>query len=364
MIDYIQHMGDPRPDHLSVSSSTPNLPILSSPVLLIDPEERSWYTLESLEPLTRPESCPPLTSPSIDSTISDRSLQGLLDSSSDIEDITYVPETMDIVRISKSDSHHDISGPPGDLSPESQPVIESRYPMYPREHTGKHWHFNRRHYKSRSRRRRKVNRFSSAAIGTGDSKPLTVEFNRVARVDWTRLKPRRAGVIPYIRCDNNYKFCLGVDSQSGELTDFGGCVEYVRERSAVNGALREFHEETYDIFQKSIISNVHECRTVYSDGMMIMFMEIKVNIEDSLKDFIVAKDKCSDEEISSIVWLNMIEFYELFSFGETSINKQHYTGYKLLVNLLQSLYETEPDFVDRLPVEESYCTMKSNRTSP
>lgn len=176
----------------------------------------------------------------------------------------------------------------------------------------------------------------------------TVNFDTIHRIDWNCLKPRRAGVIPYVRNGGAYNFALGIDMQTGELTDFGGCVEYIHEKHALNGALREFNEESHGVFNDRFVNNLGDCRIAYSEGMAIVFIEVDVDMDDLSSRFLVARDQSAEVEISSIVWLNMLEFYQLFSNGEVALHGQNYRGYKLLVDMLQGLYETDSNFVNHL----------------
>ena len=70
----------------------------------------------------------------------------------------------------------------------------------------------------------------------------------VSNVNLSRIRPRRAGVIIYTVSNGRLYFAMGLDSNTHDLTDFGGTVEYETDENAVKGALREFSEETLGIF--------------------------------------------------------------------------------------------------------------------
>ncbi len=67
----------------------------------------------------------------------------------------------------------------------------------------------------------------------------------------TKTDPiRRAGVIPFTVKNNSLYFLLGIDRGTRELTDFGGGVKSAE--TMVDGALREFTEESCEIFSSTI----------------------------------------------------------------------------------------------------------------
>src|SRR6185437_730049 len=94
----------------------------------------------------------------------------------------------------------------------------------------------------------------------------------VKDVDLKLVKPPRAGLILYTRVKGDLWFGLGVDRQSGELTDFGGGVSYKRrhDEHVIAGALREFNEETLNIL-KLTMDDVKDCPVLYDNNMLIMF---------------------------------------------------------------------------------------------
>jgi hypothetical protein len=64
----------------------------------------------------------------------------------------------------------------------------------------------------------------------------------------------RAGIIPYTVKHNMFYFLMGVDRRTRELTDFGGGVKI--NESLIDGALRELHEESCEIFVNTITKDL------------------------------------------------------------------------------------------------------------
>lgn len=90
----------------------------------------------------------------------------------------------------------------------------------------------------------------------------------------SNYKPRRAGIIPYFY-DNKefqYYFVIGRDTNSGELTDFGGGVKKSQELYT-NTACREFVEESkgcFSLLEESDIKDETLC--VFDRNNLIIFV--------------------------------------------------------------------------------------------
>jgi len=123
-------------------------------------------------------------------------------------------------------------------------------------------------------------------------------------------KTSRAGVIPYVIFKNKLYFLLGVDFRSGELTDFGGGVKY--DETALEGAFREFEEETHNIFSRDeydieLIKN----ETVISDKkyMTIVFLPIKTKwYFTAISKYFSIMKQSSYNEIFTMKWIKEDDF--------------------------------------------------------
>jgi 8-oxo-dGTP pyrophosphatase MutT (NUDIX family) len=60
------------------------------------------------------------------------------------------------------------------------------------------------------------------------------------------IRTKRCGVLPYTRHNDKFWFMLGRHADTQDLCDFGGGVK--KDETALDAGLREFHEETRDIF--------------------------------------------------------------------------------------------------------------------
>lgn len=141
----------------------------------------------------------------------------------------------------------------------------------------------------------------------------------VKDIDLLTTKPHRAGVIIYTIYNNQLYFGLGVDTNSAELTDFGGGVSYKdnRDKNVIYGALREFEEETLGIFGEINYNDYFNCMALYNNNNLIIFKLMDVNpvlvrnlflhqYDLSIKNNILP-------EVCDIKWLTSTEFKEIIS---------------------------------------------------
>jgi len=126
----------------------------------------------------------------------------------------------------------------------------------------------------------------------------------IEHINWSKYRPQRAGVIPYITCGDKLLFALGLDANFRELTDFGGGVSYKKDKTAVVGALREFKEESLGIFGELTPKDVEKSIVVYNLEMMIIFYHTDVDPKDKNELFHDKLKKESNPEVCDVVWLN------------------------------------------------------------
>src|SRR5438132_13197355 len=128
-------------------------------------------------------------------------------------------------------------------------------------------------------------------INNKNMKKIIVKRCRVKNVPLHCIKPVRAGVILYTIVEDQVLFGLGVDSKTGELTDFGGGIKYKLDKDPIGGALREFHEETLNIFSKINRSMIGDCLTLFDERIMIIFVGVNCNSKEACDLYQVAYKK-------------------------------------------------------------------------
>jgi len=102
----------------------------------------------------------------------------------------------------------------------------------------------------------------------------------VQKLDLECVRPQRAGIIIYTVKDGVVYLGWGLDSRSHDLTDFGGRVEYETDLNAVQGALREFNEETLQIFNLITIKDIERCPVIYDNNNMIIFIHMMIDPDE------------------------------------------------------------------------------------
>lgn len=140
--------------------------------------------------------------------------------------------------------------------------------------------------------------------------PVTKTY--VKNLDLTAVRPQRGGVIIYTVKDDAVYIGLGLDSNSHDLTDFGGGMIYKTDNDVVHGALREFHEETLGIFQDVNPKNITECPVVYDKNNLIIFIHLSIDPDIASRTF---NEKFSEQtsrvEVCGITWLTWENFQNI-----------------------------------------------------
>lgn len=115
----------------------------------------------------------------------------------------------------------------------------------------------------------------------------------------------RAGIVPFTKMNGEIFLCFGIDSDSNELTDFGGHRK-LRE-NIVTTAYRELYEESLNCFYQGIKDTIYifpNSYAAYNNQMLIIFTEVKSNlVQESVKLFEKATiGKPKKLEVSGIIW--------------------------------------------------------------
>lgn len=109
-------------------------------------------------------------------------------------------------------------------------------------------------------------------------------------------------------------FCLGIDTASGDLTDFAGGVK--KDESVIEGGLRELAEESQGVFGDIDINSIGNSLCVYNKNILIMFIYKDVNIYDITNKFIERTKTFNNRkysetlEVSHLCWLEREEFLD------------------------------------------------------
>lgn len=119
----------------------------------------------------------------------------------------------------------------------------------------------------------KTRRWKSSVVTTAYVKDINVEV----------IKPQRGGVIIYTCVGNNIYFGMGLDSRTHDLTDFGGRIKYRTDGNAIRGALREFREESLEIFDTLSVEDVKHCPVLCDSDDLIIFIYVEQPVSTNLQ---------------------------------------------------------------------------------
>ena len=209
----------------------------------------------------------------------------------------------------------------------------------------------------RRRRRHNQNIFSRVTVRLDGDREIMIYhhdllYDVVRNVNWRKISPKRAGVIPYAvdQADGKLKFCLGVDETYGSLIDFGGQVE-MRDSDAVEAGLREFHEESNAVFGIFESRQLQICRVAYRLDMIIMFLPLdgRYFSPDASRDvFVKNLSQHQDKELCDIIWLDVEKFKLLIKTGYILFEDQKLVPFDILQDFLVQLNSSHPNFIDDL----------------
>lgn len=108
-----------------------------------------------------------------------------------------------------------------------------------------------------------------------------ININYIKNVDITDksiFNQTRSGVIIYTIYNNTLQFILGIDTKSGNITDFGGGSKV--NENVIETGLRELTEESLGVFGNITRDEIKDHIIVYNSNMAILF--IHLNIEKNV----------------------------------------------------------------------------------
>lgn len=167
----------------------------------------------------------------------------------------------------------------------------------------------------------------------------TAKYGKVSDIDWGEQNQKRAGVIPYVNYEGEILFCLGRDTSSYNLTDFGGGVKK-EDRNPIEGGLREFREESLNVFGEIDITNIKDNIVVYCQNMMIIFVEFKVNPRIIIEKFKSRVQKEKNPEVCDITWISKDEMLQIIQkWRNHRLDKIMYSRVRKLLNKTVNVIE-------------------------
>lgn len=151
-------------------------------------------------------------------------------------------------------------------------------------------------------------RIDTSKIRLSQRKELEVKTSTTHEMNVVKENAVRSGAIIYTKVNGKTYFCLGIDTESKNLTDFGGGVK--KGETIVEGGLRELEEESQGVFGIIKPKDVGYTVSFHCHNMAIMFIKLSVDINDINKRFRERITVMPSMEVSGITWLDTEEFLE------------------------------------------------------
>lgn len=151
---------------------------------------------------------------------------------------------------------------------------------------------------------------------------MQVYIDYIKNIDWSQQQQRRSGVIVYTTYGRRVLFLLGIDTQSGNITDFGGGIK-LKYETPLSGGLRELREESCGIFGDIEESDVSDHLAIYTNDLVIIFIHIKFDINFIMTEFNKRRDVIPDPEVDSLILMTIDQFESVVK-GESINNRIMY----------------------------------------
>ena len=106
---------------------------------------------------------------------------------------------------------------------------------------------------------------STTGVKLGKVKDIVDNF------PYTKDNSLRGGVIPYTIVNKKIYFCLGLDNQHKEYTDFAGGYDIRHDRTPIQTPGRELMEESFSTFTLCEDNKLYDYHCIYAKGIFIVF---------------------------------------------------------------------------------------------
>jgi hypothetical protein len=126
----------------------------------------------------------------------------------------------------------------------------------------------------------------------------------------TSKRCRRAGVLLVTTWNGIVYFGFGVHGMTHELSDFGGSMLHI-DRTSIHTAMREFSEETLDIFNPLTMEDIKNSPVIYDDYNLIMFLVTSVDPDEVGTKFLARYEKIVNDERSNRCYRELPELCEI-----------------------------------------------------
>ena len=138
-----------------------------------------------------------------------------------------------------------------------------------------------------------------------------VSISYLKNLDIAKCTQTRAGIIVYTIINNDLFFIVGIDTDSNDITDFGGGVNIKKGETVIKGGLRELMEESLGVFGFIKEEELLNCITVFNETSLIIFIPLKLNPYRIYEEFIKRIQFVEKPEVKGLAFLNVGQFITL-----------------------------------------------------
>lgn len=140
---------------------------------------------------------------------------------------------------------------------------------------------------------------------------------------------RRAGIIPY-RYDGEMPiFAFGRDRKHRTIGSFSGSIR--NGETIVQAAIREFGEETLNVFGVPKLESIMDCLVCYDDKQILIFVHMVWQDDNIISRF--NTKMTSNSEMSELIYLDYAELRNVIA-GFEKRNRMYYKVARLISSTL------------------------------
>lgn len=144
-------------------------------------------------------------------------------------------------------------------------------------------------------------------------------MKRVRDIDWTDPRLIRSGIIPYTSIHNTILLGLPVETGIASLSDFGGHIEE-SDGDALNAALREYSEESYDVFGPLTRNSIADCYVLEGPTTNEILLPVPPLPLDYSQEFRRLASLDEKAEADDIAWLTLNQVQLLYTESTLAVN--------------------------------------------
>lgn len=167
----------------------------------------------------------------------------------------------------------------------------------------------------------------------------------VRNFNWKkRDKIKRAGIIFYCKCDNDYYFLFTLDKYTASLGDFGGHVEK-DDIDILDSILREYSEESLNIFSNIKRDDLKD-GIVFEGNDSIEILYYLGELTKNQMNYYQTKFKSFikndyNHEVQNLIWLKLFQIKNIVKYKDfISEGTKIYSFYHRILEIIENNFDT------------------------